>query len=79
MKKAICLSDEAYLPYLKHVHDHTLAVLFLGIPSHGLDLTGFAAGVANILKIGGKRVNREILMLLYQDSEGLAGIEYSFA
>ena len=57
----------------------TIGVVFLGTPHRGSDLTPFATIVANILKAGGKRVNREILQLLNRDSEVLADVEESYA
>ncbi len=78
-KKAICLSDEVFEPHLKQVHECVSAILFLGTPHRGSDITAFATGVANILKAGGKRVNKEILSLLHKDSEVLADVEDSFA
>jgi len=57
----------------------TIGVIFLGTPHRGSDLTPFAASVANILKAGGKRVNKEILQLLNRNSEVLADVEETYA
>jgi hypothetical protein len=78
MKKALCLSEHAFEPHEKQLDRCTIAVAFLGTPHRGSGLTPFATGVAQILKAGGKRVNRDILQLLNRDSEVLADVEESF-
>ena len=77
-KKALCLSEQAVEPHLKQLDCCTIAVAFLGTPHRGSGLTPFANSVANILKAGGMRVNRNILQLLDRDSEALADVEGSF-
>jgi hypothetical protein len=78
MKKALCLSEHAFEPHQKQLDRCTIAVAFLGTPHRGSGLAPFATGVAQILKAGGKRVNRDILQLLNRDSEVLADVEESF-
>ena len=78
MKKALCLSEHAVEPHEKQLDRCTIAVAFLGTPHRGSGLAPFATGVAQILKAGGKRVNRDILQLLKRDSEVLADVEESF-
>ncbi len=78
MKKALCLSEHAFEPHEKQLDRCTIAVAFLGTPHRGSGLAPFATGVAQILKAGGKRVNRDILQLLNRDSEVLADVEESF-
>jgi hypothetical protein len=51
----------------------------LGTPHRGSGLAPFAKVVANILKAGQKRVNKNILGLLTRGSEVLADVEDSFA
>jgi hypothetical protein len=77
-KKALCLSEHAFEPHEKQLDRCTIAVAFLGTPHRGSGLAPFATGVAQILKAGGKRVNRDILQLLKRDSEVLADVEESF-
>lgn len=77
-KKVLCLSEQAIYPHLQQIERCTTAVAFLGTPHRGSDLTPFAASVANILKAGGKRVNKEILQLLDRNSEVLADVEESY-
>lgn len=78
VKKALCLSEHAFEPHEKQLDRCTIAVAFLGTPHRGSGLAPFATGVAQILKAGGKRVNRDILQLLKRDSEVLADVEESF-
>ena len=78
MKKALCLSEHAFEPHEKQLDRCTIAVAFLGTPHRGSGLAPFATGIAQILKAGGKRVNRDILELLKRDSEVLADVEESF-
>lgn len=77
-KKALCLSEQAFDSHQKQLDHCTIAVAFLGTPHRGSDLTSFASSVANILKAGGKRVNKEILQLLNRHSEVLADVEDSY-
>ncbi len=78
-KKALCLSEQTIYPHWKQMDRCTIGVIFLGTPHCGSDLTPFAASVANILKAGGKRVNKEILQLLNRNSKVLADIEETYA
>jgi protein SERAC1 len=78
VKKALCLSEHAFEPHEKQLDRCTIAVAFLGTPHRGSGLAPFATGVAQILKAGGKRVNRDILQLLKRHSEVLADVEESF-
>ena len=78
-KKALCLSEQTIYPHWKQMDRCTIGVIFLGTPHRGSDLTPFAASVANILKAGGKRVNKEILQLLNRNSEILADVEETYA
>ena len=78
-KKALCLSQQTIYPHLEHLNRCSIGVVFLGTPHRGSNFAPFAASVANILKAGGKRVNKEILQLLSRDSEVLADVEESYA
>lgn len=78
-KKALCLSEQTTYSHLKQMDRCTIGVVFLGTPHRGSGLTPFAASVANILKAGGMRVNKEILQLLNRNSEVLADVEESYA
>lgn len=78
-KKALCLSEQTIFLHWKQLDRCTIGVVFIGTPHRGSDLTPFAASVANILKAGGKRVNKEVLQLLNRDSEVLADVEESYA
>ena len=78
-KKALYLSEQAVEPHLKQLDYCTIAVAFLGTPHRGSGPKPFAQGVANILKAGGMRVNKNILQLLHQDSGVLADVEESFS
>ena len=78
-KRALCLSGLSNYPHLQQMDRCIIGVVFLGTPHRGSDLTPFAASMANILKAGRKRVNREILELLTRNSEVLADVEESYA
>ena len=77
-KKALCMSESSCDEHLKQVDRCTIAIAFLGTPHRGSGLAPFAKVVANILKACQKRVNKNILGLLTQDSEVLADVEDSF-
>jgi hypothetical protein len=77
-KKALCLSESHVESHLKQADCCTIAVAFLGTPHRGAGLASLADVVANILKTGGKRVNKDILGVLKRNSEVLADIENSF-
>lgn len=78
MKKAMCISETSNEEHLKQVDRYTIAIAFLGTPHRGAGLASFATVVANILRAGGKRVNKQILGLLKQGSEVLSDVEDSF-
>lgn len=78
-KKALCLSERAFYPHLQQIDRCTIAVAFLATPHRGSDHARFATSMANILKAGGMRVNKDILQLLRRDSEVLADVEDSYA
>jgi hypothetical protein len=78
VKKGLCMSESSYENHLKQADRCTIAVAFLGTPHRGSGLAPFAKAVANILKAGGKRVNKDILGLLKRESEVLADVEDSF-
>lgn len=79
LKKVLCLSESSYETHLKQVDNCTVAIGFLGTPHRGSGLAEFADALAKVLKIGGKRVNRDILGVLKRKSEILADVEDGFA
>ena len=77
-RKALCVSEQAVETREKQLSQCTIAIAFLGTPHRGSGLAPFATGVAHILKVAQKRINKDLIALLHRNSEALADIEASF-
>ncbi|KAJ2993782.1 hypothetical protein NUW58_g1738 [Xylaria curta] len=68
-KKALCVSAESAYHEHRALDQNTVGLLFIGTPHRGSDLASYAAAMARVLKLTGKRVNDVIVGVLRPDSE----------
>ena len=78
-KIAICNSKKSAYPHIEQIHQHTIAIAFLGTPHAGSSLAPFASAIGNILKLARKRVNKNIVQVLEPDSEVLQILDEDFS
>ena len=64
---------------MNQLHDHTIAIAFLGTPHAGSSLASFGSAVGNILKVARNRVNTNIMQVLEPNSEVLQKLDEEFS
>ncbi|KAI3320213.1 hypothetical protein HD806DRAFT_547401 [Xylariaceae sp. AK1471] len=77
-KKALCVSAESAYDEHRALDQNVVGLFFIGTPHRGSDLAGYAATMARVLKLTGKRVNEVIVDVLRPESEVLADVQESF-
>ena len=78
-KTAICCSEKSDRPHMNQLHEHTIAIAFLGTPHAGSNLASFASAIENVLKVARNRVNTSIMQVLEPNSEILQRLDEDFS